>query len=89
MSKLTPTSTDIKSIFETFFFIVVCIPLSASSSICGFMARNTISQLSTTSPFFNVAWAPKSAQNPKVLSVRAETQTLSGFKIPTIKNLLH
>lgn len=45
-----------------------------------------ISQLSTTSPFFKVAWAPKSFQKLRVLEVRAETHTLFGSKIPITKN---
>lgn len=88
-SRDTPASTEIKSLLSNFLpTLLSTIVSSASSNICGFTVRNTISQLLTTSLFFNVGWVPTSLQNPCVLSVRLETQTLSGFNIPVAEKYL-
>ena len=88
-SNVTAARTETNSLCTALTVIVSLVHSSASSSIWGFIAKNIISQLSTTSPFFKVAWAPKSFQNPRVLVVRAETHTLFGFKIPITKNELY
>lgn len=80
-----PTSTETKSGLLKFSLDFLSTVSSASSSICGFTVRNTMSQLHMTLLLSNVGQAPKSCQNPCVLSVRLETQTLSGFNIPIVR----
>lgn len=86
ISRDTPASTEINSLLFSIAFFPTIV-LRASSNIFGFTVKNMISQLFTTSLLFNVGWAPKSFQKPCVLSVRPETQTLSGFNIPVEKHV--